>query len=261
MNDAVATSGVTEPGEVSEALEDDAVRLHVDAVVVDIDDTLYLERDYVRSGFDAVGRWAGPQLGIDDFAARAWASFEAGARGRIFDQVLATSRQGPHDALITEMVARYRTHSPSIGLALDAETALERWAGGVALAVVTDGPLSSQQAKVRALALERWVPLVVFTAALGHGKGKPHTAAFELVQEQLGVDGDRCVYIADNPAKDFIAPRKLGWRTVRVRRPLSLHAGIASGADVDREITSLDQLEILAASGDQPSAARGSDTS
>ena len=27
-------------------------------LVFDIDDTLYLERDYVRSGFGAAGRWA-----------------------------------------------------------------------------------------------------------------------------------------------------------------------------------------------------------
>lgn len=256
MNDRAVVTHDVDPAEVHDAVEHDVISFHVDAVVVDIDDTLYLERDYVRSGFDAVGRWAGPQLGIDDFGARAWESFEAGTRGRIFDEVLATSGQGPHDAVITEMVARYRTHSPSIALTDDAQAALERWTGSVALAAVTDGPLSSQQAKVKALALDRWVPLVVFTAALGHGKGKPDTAAFELVQAQLGVDGNRCVYIADNPAKDFVAPNKLGWRTVRVRRPLSLHAGIASGADVDQEITSLDQLDVRPASGDGSPAHR-----
>lgn len=241
-SNAVDTPDIAKQSRVSRPK---ALRLDVEAIVVDIDDTLYLERDYVRSGFDAVGRWARHELGIDDLGSRAWASFEAGTRGRIFDEVLTTCGRRPDDAVVTEMVARYRTHAPTIALADDARAALERWCGSVALAAVTDGALSSQQAKVRALALERWVPLVVFTAALGQGKGKPHPWAFELIQDQLGVDGPRCAYVADNPAKDFVAPKQLGWRTVRVRRRWSLHANVPRGADVDHEITSLDLLDCL----------------
>jgi putative hydrolase of the HAD superfamily len=217
--------------------------LDVDAIVLDIDDTLYLERDYVRSGFEAVGRYARRELRIDDFAERAWAAFEAGARGTIFDDVLCDCGARTDDVVITEMVARYRTHTPTIVLADDAGAALRRWHGTVALAAVTDGPLSSQQAKARALGLTDWTPLVVYTSDLGPGKGKPDPTAFRLVQEEIGVDGKRCVYVADNPTKDFAGPHSLGWRTVRVRRPLGLHAQVASGSDVDHEIESLDQLD------------------
>src|SRR6266545_2289820 len=217
--------------------------LGVEAIVLDIDDTLYLERDYVRSGFEAVGRWAQRELGVDDFAERAWTAFENGSRNTIFDEVLTACGAPTGDAVITEMVARYRTHPPSIVLAADAEAGLDRWHGAAALAAITDGPLSSQQAKARALGLERWTSTVVFTASLGPGKGKPDPAAFELVQEELGVDGKSCVYVADNPAKDFVGPKALGWRTVRVRRRLSLHADVESGSDVDHEITTLEQLD------------------
>jgi putative hydrolase of the HAD superfamily len=217
----------------------------VDAIVLDIDDTLYLERDYVRSGFDAVSRWAQRELGIEDFGARAWAAFEAGARNTIFDDVLAQCGASLDDAVITELVARYRTHAPSITLAADARAGLDRWRDQVGLAAVTDGHLSSQQAKAKALGLDNWTSTVVFTASLGPGKGKPDPAAFEVVQEVLGVDGKSCVYVADNPAKDFGGPRSLGWRTVRVRRRLSLHAGVDSGDDVDQEIHTLDDLDAF----------------
>ena len=223
---------------------ENTILLDVDAIILDIDDTLYLEREYVRSGFNAVGRWARQELGIEDFGARAWAAFEAGARGKIFDEVLLACGRLPDYVLVSEMVSRYRTHSPEINLASDARKALDRWHGAVSLAAVTDGPLPSQQAKARALALYRWVPLVLFTATLGDGMGKPHPAAFELVQDGLRVQSARCVYVADNPAKDFAAPKQLGWRTVRVRRPLGLQVEHASGADVDHETTSLDQLEL-----------------
>jgi putative hydrolase of the HAD superfamily len=218
-------------------------RLGVDAIVMDLDDTVYLKRDYVRSGFEAVGRWAQSELGIADFAERAWVAYEAGARDTVFDQVLTESGVRSDDAVVTALVARYRTHAPSISLAPDARRALERWYGQVGLATVTDGAISSQHAKVRALGLDQWAPLVVCTAALGPGKAKPHPEGFLQVQQELGVGGKGCVYVADDPIQDFAGPKALGWRTVRVRRRLGLHWSVPSGSDVDHEITSLDQLE------------------
>src|SRR5690606_41459193 len=46
------------------------------------DDTLYLERDYVRSGFHAVGEHLRRTHGVDGFSRRAWELFESGHRGR-----------------------------------------------------------------------------------------------------------------------------------------------------------------------------------
>jgi glycosyltransferase involved in cell wall biosynthesis len=125
----------------------------------------------------------------------------------------------------------------------DARAWLDALAPHVTLAVVTDGPLASQQAKAEALMLTRWADLVVFTESLGPDRGKPHPAAFEQLERELGLGGDRCAYVADNPAKDFVAPHRLGWRTVRVRRPGGLHAEVPSGDDVDVEIASLDELD------------------
>lgn len=219
------------------------IPLDVDVIVVDIDDTLYLERDYVRSGFAAVDRWARSELGIADFAAEAWSAFEAGKRGQIFDEALRWCGWKPDSSVVAEMVERYRSHTPTIALMPDARSALDHWVQTAALAAVTDGPLASQRAKATALALESWVPLIVFTATLGPDMGKPHPAAFELVQERIGVEGRRCVYIADNPHKDFKAPKRLGWRTVRVRRRQGLHENVASGNDVEYEISSFAQLD------------------
>lgn len=220
--------------------------MDVDAIVLDIDDTLFLERDYVRSGFETLDRWARRELGIEDFGERAWASFEGGNRATIFDEVLCSCGQPPNDALITELIARYRTHTPTIALAPDARAALERWSDRqIGLAVVTDGNVSSQQAKTRALELERWASLVIYTAELGHGTTKPHPEAFEKVQAHLEADGKRCVYLAGNPAKDFGGPKSLGWRTIRVRRDQGLHADVVSGDDVDHEVSSLDEVDRI----------------
>jgi glycosyltransferase involved in cell wall biosynthesis/FMN phosphatase YigB (HAD superfamily) len=212
-------------------------------VVLDIDDTLYLERDYVRSGFDAVGAWARTELGVDDLGERAWAAFEAGTRRTIFDEALAGAGVEVTPDLVPRLVGIYRAHSPAIEMLADARQWLETTGFHVTVAVVTDGPLASQQAKAEALLLTQWADLVVFTESLGPGRGKPHPAAFEHLERELGLRGGQCAYVADNPAKDFVAPHALGWRTVRVRRPGGLHAGVPSGGDVDAEITSLADLD------------------
>ena len=141
------------------------------------------------------------------------------------------------------LVEVYRSHAPTIEMLADARAWLDGLAPHVALAVVTDGPLASQQAKAEALLLGRWADLIVFTETLGPGRGKPHPAAFEQLEREVGLQGDRCAYVADNPAKDFVAPHRLGWRTVRVRRPGGLHADVPSGDDVDAEIASLADLD------------------
>jgi putative hydrolase of the HAD superfamily len=85
---------------------------------------------------------------------------------------------------------------------------------------------------------------LVLTDKWGHGYWKPHERAFEYVQQ--GAPGsERFVYIADNVAKDFIAPRRMGWETVRVRRPLGLHAAAEAveGAGADWEIADLSRLD------------------
>lgn len=211
-------------------------------LVLDVDDTLYLERDYVRSGFDAVGEWVAVTLGEEGVAAAAWEHFVGGRRGDVFDAVLREREIELDPATIAAMVECYRCHAPRIELLPDAAELLARLTGSVTFAVVTDGPVHSQRAKVEALGLERWADPVLLTGDLGTGYGKPHPKAFELVEARVGTRGRDNVYVADNPRKDFGGPRSLGWRTVRVRRPGSLHADVVSGDDVDLEVADLVDL-------------------
>jgi putative hydrolase of the HAD superfamily len=215
-------------------------------VVFDVDDTLYLERDYVRSGFAAVDAWAAAELGVDGIADAAWEQFLTGRRGDTFDVALRARGVEPTPATVDQMVACYRSHRPDITMLPDAAARVEQIRGRAELVAVTDGPLASQRAKVAALGVARWAALVVFTEEFGPGFAKPHPRAFELVEAHADTRGTDNVYLADNPAKDFAAPRALGWRTVRVRRPDSLHVGVVSGDDVDLEVTDLsDAAQLL----------------
>lgn len=200
-------------------------------VVFDVDDTLYLEREYVQSGFRAVGVWAARELGIDAFGERAFAHFEAGARGDIFDRVMVEAGFAGTPGVVRELVRIYREHQPHLELEPDALACLVRLEHRVLLAGLTDGPLESQRAKAAALQLSRWLKPIVFTSALGENFGKPHPRGFQVIEEMLGVSGPDCVYVADNPLKDFDGPASIGWRVIRVRRRHGLHADKVGGPE------------------------------
>ncbi|MBM4049615.1 MAG: HAD family hydrolase [Planctomycetes bacterium] len=214
-------------------------------VAFDLDDTLYLERDYVRSGFEAAGEWAKERVGIADFSQRAWRWFEQGRRGDIFNQVLAEIGRNHDDSLVDELVQAYRTHKPRIALLADAGACLRLLRGKAPLAIVTDGPVSSQRAKIEALGLERLIDEFVFTHAWGPEFAKPHPRAFQFLQTRWASTCSRFVYVGDNPVKDFPAPRALGWMTVRVRRPDGLYYSVRGPDGTAAHLEVNDLLEFL----------------
>jgi putative hydrolase of the HAD superfamily len=221
-------------------------------VVWDVDDTLYLERSYARSGFRAVGAHLEAAHGVEGFNAHAWEAFERGVRGTIFNVALETVGVEATGTMVRELVDIYRRHVPDITLLPDAKAAIEEVRElGLGMAVITDGPLSSQRAKVLALDLEAFAQPVICTAALGAGFSKPHPRAFEMVAEHWGARGGELVYVADNPHKDFKAPRELGWHSIRLRRPGGLHREVESQGDVDVELRDMGELmDALSAFGD-----------
>jgi putative hydrolase of the HAD superfamily len=220
---------------------------HAACVVFDLDDTLYLEADYARSGFAAVGEWTSANLGIPDFAAHAWRVHEEGARGDVFNRALAAAGIKVDPELILRLVDVYRRHRPQIALLPDAAECLRELHGKVFLGLITDGPALSQRAKVEALQLSSLMDEVIITDDLGRTYWKPHPRAFEAMQQLANVSSEDCYYIGDNPDKDFIAARQLGWNTVRVRRKDGLHCSKANAPETcaQREVSDLRSLPSL----------------
>lgn len=216
-------------------------------IAFDLDDTLYLERNFVRSGFAAVGAWLATQRGARGFEACAWRMFEAGRRGDIFDQVLPRLGVAPERALIRRLIRVYREHQPTIRLEPAAADLLARLNGRCLLAILTDGFHETQRRKIAALGLDSRCRPIVCTDRWGREHWKPSPKGFLHLQEVLAAAPERCIYIGDNPAKDFGAPKALGWRTLRLRHPQGEHAGVTAASpldEADATVTSLDQVTI-----------------
>jgi putative hydrolase of the HAD superfamily len=212
-------------------------------VVLDVDDTLYLERDYVASGYAAVGRQVADELGRGGFAEAAARRFASGERTRIFDLVLEELGIAVTPELIDRLVGHYRDHEPAIAMEPDAAHFIARDAPGRGLAIVSDGFLVAQQAKVRALGVDRarFGP-VMLTDEFGWDWWKPNERCFQHIQAHFALPPNRFAYVADNPGKDFVGPQKLGWKTIRMRREGGLHEHSECDPPVDLEIRSFDAL-------------------
>ncbi|WP_312366492.1 HAD family hydrolase [Ensifer sp.] len=193
-------------------------------LIFDLDDTLYLERDFVFSGFAAVGAWWQRRTGRGDFAARCTQLYQAGARGNIFNHALAEVDGDVDPALVEQLVSVYRDHQPSISLAPDVARFLRGRRSDDFLGIITDGPAPTQRAKISALGLEQKVDLVLCTDAWGIGYRKPHPRAFETTETTSRLMASQLIYVADNAIKDFVTPRARGWKTVQILRPERVHA-------------------------------------
>lgn len=223
----------------------DLVRIAAEVVVFDLDDTLYLERDFARSGFIAASRQFAGQFNPERFSACCLQLLKAGQRGDVFDRALEIMGVTPPVGLIEGLVEAYRSHRPKITLCRDAERFLARTVV-TATGLISDGPAPTQTAKVAALGLADRIDHIVLTGAFPAGYGKPHPRAFEHIEEVTGFSGSALAYIADNAAKDFIAPNRRGWQTVQILRPGRIHRGapISSDHAAGYVVTSLDQIMV-----------------
>jgi putative hydrolase of the HAD superfamily len=223
------------------------------AVVFDLDDTLYLERDYVRSGYCVVAVTLRQKLGRSEaFEEWLWARFEAGESSGAFDALDQEFALGLSGEDIGELVKAYREHAPAIA-PLGGVVALMKKlrAAGVKLGVLSDGYLPAQRRKLEAVGVASLLDAVVLTEELGRDCWKPSAEGFERIAADLGVTHAGCTYVGDNVAKDFVAPNRLGWRTIQLTLPGQVHASrpIAPGGAPDVVVTSIAELADVLVQG------------
>mgnify|MGYP001162601847 FL=1 len=187
------------------------------AILFDLDDTLYLERDFVKSGFRAVARWLQQENGLPEKETftRLWSLFTSGERGDLFDRLLGDDPK--KKALVNDLVSVYREHEPKISLLPGMKKCLLQLRKNFKLGLVTDGHEHVQKQKIAVLNLDDIFHAVIMTDELGHNNWKPSTVPFIRICQKLDIEPHEAIYIADNPQKDFKGPNQLGMSSIRFR--------------------------------------------
>ena len=193
--------------EISNILDIEKYLSDIDVVVFDLDDTLYSEKDYVKSGFLAV---ASKYPHIKDFAERMWYSFKNGKKP--IDTILS------EENLLSEKnncLTIYRMHFPSISLYDGVLSMIKRLKKKKKMAIITDGRPESQRAKIEALNISKYFDKIIITDEIsGIECRKPNPISFSILKEFFDCNYNQMVYVGDNIDKDFIAPEQLGIKTI-----------------------------------------------
>lgn len=209
-------------------------------LVFDLDDTLYEERSYVLSGFRAVARWGALRIGQDEQESyeELLLLLESNGRGRIFNAWLRGR------ASVRDAVKVYRHHSPQISLAPEAVMVLNGFKG-LSLYLVTDGHKVVQSKKIEALGVSGFFRKCYLTNRYGRHHSKPSLRCFELIIKREKSDWVDLVYVADNPAKDFVSLNRVGAKTIRVLTGQHAQDDALPGYEAQFRISSLSELPSL----------------
>lgn len=179
-----------------------------EAVIFDLDDLLYKEFDYVRSGYWAIARLVSDKDPKNVFRQMMVQYFSGQP---VIDWLCNDYLEGKCNYGLDSLLEVYRTHMPDISLSSDAITLLDNLkANGNLIGLITDGRSITQRNKIKALGLERWIDDFTISEELGYEK--PSQRAYLHFMEKFKVE--HFIYLADNYNKDFKAPNELKWRTV-----------------------------------------------
>ena len=225
--------------------------MRFEAVVFDLDDTIYPEWDYTRSGFVAVEEAliaSGVLQASADRISEEWYRLRRTGEPKVFDRWIeghdpradrCIEHWGDGSHAIEALIELFRSHEPTIspfpGIVELIHGLRQR---DCRIGLVSDGSLSVQRSKFRALGLAQVFDSVVFSDELGRANWKPSTAPFTEVLRQLDVSADVAVYVADNPLKDFLGPRRCGMQSIRLHMSSGVYSGeVAPSVDHAANVT------------------------
>jgi putative hydrolase of the HAD superfamily len=219
----------------------------IKAIVFDLDDTLYPQIEYKRSGFKIVASWLADKCGIDPapilHALEAILDQFGASYPYMFDRLV--ERLNLKSELVPELVGVFIRHDPQIDCFAGVLPMLERLKSTYRLGLLTDGRLSVQMKKIAALGLKYQVDRILCSDSLG--LEKPDRQLYEWFEDAFHIDGQQMMYVGDNPAKDFYGANQRQWYTVQVGNAKGEEKMVAQEYQAKKRIPLATDLEAIMA--------------
>jgi FMN phosphatase YigB (HAD superfamily) len=181
------------------------------AVVFDLDDTLLDQKAWIAHKLALLFAKLAHRLPVDRgaFMRAGWWALERGEQAKLIDAVMSDLRLA--HGLRDELIETYREVAPatfqpygdvrSVLLALRAK--------GIRAGILTDNPVRSQQQKLSASGLLRYIDCVVFSRE--HGSEKPAESAFNAICANLKVEPTRACMVGNDLFRDVAGALDAGF--------------------------------------------------
>lgn len=171
------------------------------ALVLDLDDTLYAEINYLKSAYHFIATQITEQPMI--LSNQMFEQYYQGIN--VFEGLVQN-----YSIEMSTLLDWYRFHQPEIKLFDNVNDTLKKFSSLYKYAVITDGRSKTQRNKIQALGLNQFLDSLVISEEIG--SEKPSLENYQKVMSDLQCD--QYIYIGDNLKKDFITAKKLGWITI-----------------------------------------------
>jgi putative hydrolase of the HAD superfamily len=210
-------------------------------LVFDLDDTLYEELTFIKSGFNAASDYLSKTYGIPSTYKEMLAILDTAGRGQIFN-ILLKQYNIYSMRNVRKCISVYRCHKPNISLNESAKQCLQRFSSFHKY-IITDGNKLVQTNKINALNIRPLFTGIYITRNYGIDKEKPSPYCFMKIRDREKVPPKDIVYIGDNSYKDFVGIKKLGFRTIRIRQGFYKDVLLSKEYDAEYTLSSLDELD------------------
>ena len=216
-------------------------------IIFDLDDTLYNEIEFVKSGFKSVAYYLSKktQYSQNFIYLELLKIMNKNGRGQVFN--IFVKQFNLKSYYINKCISNYRLHKPKIQIAYKVKKILYNLRKlNYPLYIVTDGNKIVQNNKIVSLGLKKYIKKIYITHRYGKIYAKPSTYCFKLIKKIEKVKWNQMIYIGDNPKKDFINLKPLGMRTIRILQGDYNKKKVSKKFDAEFKIFSLiDLVNIL----------------
>ncbi|SFT63048.1 putative hydrolase of the HAD superfamily [Lishizhenia tianjinensis] len=207
-----------------------------DIIVFDLDDTLYQELEFVKSGFSFVAK---KLEGENSLTLYCWMLSRFRNNLDVFDHL-----SQEYAVSVDQLLNWYRYHNPKISISQSTKALLEYLnERNYLLAVITDGRSKTQRNKLKSLGIDRYFCKILISEEVG--ASKPSSVAYKLIEEEF--PNMTYWYIGDNTSKDFTYPIANNWNSIlKLDNGTNIHTNSFKYLEVLKElnliVSELDEL-------------------
>jgi len=218
-------------------------------VIIDLDDTIYSEYDFVQSGFRHVAEKISKDVKCSiPLLIQNMNVFFNNDKKTVFNQLLSFLKPRGNFSL-EKFIELYKSHIPNIKPYddfYDFCAYLDKTK--IDLVLLTDGDIIQQKNKVLGLGIENFFKKIYYSDSYGIDYRKPNPKIYLEIMKNHKLKENEILVIGDNPHKDFFCKKSLGIKSIQIIRPNAIYANSKLYLDdvkPERIIESLTQVKLI----------------